>query len=86
MLEPLGKRLVVKRDPTVTEINGFIVPEQAQEKEQSGTVLAIGKEVKDIRIGERVIFGKFDGQDLKAEYAEEDCIIINEEQIKAIYV
>lgn len=86
MIQPLGKRVIVKRDPTVTEINGFIVPEAAQQKELSGTVLAVGPETKDIVIGNRVIFGKYDGQDLDAKYAEEDCIIINEEQIKGIYV
>lgn len=86
MITPLGKRVIVKRDPAKTEINGFIIPKAAQQKELSGTVLAIGPEVKDTVIGDRVIFGKFDGQDIDAKYAEEDCIILNEEQIKGIYV
>ena len=86
MIEPLGKRIIVKRDPTKTEINGFIVPEEAQQKELSGTTLAVGPDVQDVKVGDRVIFGKFDGQDIDAKYAEEDCFIINEDQIKGIYV
>lgn len=86
MIEPTGTRLIVKRDPTKTEVSGFIIPEAAQQKELSGVVLTIGPEVIDVKIGDRVIFGKFDGQDIDAKYAEEDCIIINEEQIKGIYV
>lgn len=86
MIEPLGKRIIVKRDPTKTEIAGFIVPEEAQKKELSGIALAVGPEVTEVVVGDRVIFGKFDGQDIDAKYAEEDCIIINEEQIKGVYV
>lgn len=86
MIEPLGKRVVVKRDPTKTEIAGFIVPEAAQVKELSGKVLAVGPEVTDVLVGDRVIFGKFDGTDIPTKHAEEDCIILNEDQIKGIYV
>ena len=86
MIQPLGKRIIVKRDPVVTEIAGFIVPEGAQQKELSGTVVAVGKDVTEVTLGDRVCFGKFDGQDIDAKYAEDNCIIINEEQIKGVYV
>lgn len=86
MIEPLRKRVVIKRDPVITEINGLFVPKSAQKEEQSGTILAIGSEVTDVVVGDRVIFGKFDGTDLPAQHAEENCIILNEEQIKGIYV
>lgn len=93
MIEPLGKRVVIKRDPPKTELKthaeavGIIIPENHQKPELSGIVLAVGKEVTEAVVGDRVIFGKFDGQDLDDKYTgEKGCIIINEEQIKGIYV
>jgi co-chaperonin GroES (HSP10) len=49
-------------------------------------VIALGKDITEVVLGDRVIFGKFDGVELDAKYAEENCVILNEEQIKAIYV
>lgn len=87
MIEPLKQRVVIKRDPVKTETeSGFIIPKEAQKQEISGVVLATGPDVKDVKVGNRVIFGKFDGQDIPKQFAEENCIIINEEQIKGIYV
>lgn len=93
MIEPLGKRVIIKRDPAKTEagtgVNGLaiVIPEAAQKPELSGTVLATGPAVEDVKVGDRVIFGKLDGQDINSKYTgEENCIILNEEQIKGIYV
>lgn len=88
MLKPLGKRVIIKRDESKVETeSGLLIPDAAQKPELSGTVLAVGPQTEEVTIGQRVIFGKFDGQNLDSKYTdEENCIIINEEQIKAIYV
>lgn len=87
MIKPLGRRIIVKRDPTKTETeSGFIIVKEAQKPELSGTALAIGPDVKDVKVGDRVIFGRIDGTPLPEKYAEENCIILNEEQIKGVYV
>lgn len=63
-LAPLHDRILVLRD-TIKEIvkeSGFIIPEQAQEKPQTGRVIEIGTEVKDIHVEDKIMFGKHDGQ------------------------
>lgn len=90
MIEPLNKRVLVKRDETKTEVNGILLAASAQRQENSGTVIAIGPEVTEVRVGERVLFGKIDGVPIDVKYCdnvkENNFILINEEQIKAIYV
>lgn len=89
MIEPLKNRLIVKRDETKTETeSGFIIPDAAQRKELTGVVIATGPDVEEIKLGNRVIFGKVDGVGLSNKYFEEqgDFIMLREDQIKAIYV
>lgn len=86
MFTPLKDRLVIRRAETKTEINGIILAEAAQRKETEGTVEVIGPEVKDIQVGDKVLFGKGDGVALPQQYFERpgDYIIIRDEQVRAI--
>lgn len=62
-MQPLGKRVLVKI-PEVTGMIGSIhIPESAQRRPQEGEVIAVGAEVQDLKIGDRVLFGRYSGED-----------------------
>jgi chaperonin GroES len=73
-VRPLHDRLVVRRDDEPERrVGGIIIPDSAQEKPQQGTVIAAGhgkttdagKRVPlDIKAGDRILFGKFSGQEV----------------------
>ncbi len=92
-IRPLADRLVVKRTQEEEKTKGgIIIPDTAKEKPVEGTVLAVGsgstlKNGKvvplDIKAGDRVLFGKYAGTEVKLE--GEEHIILREEDILAVY-
>ncbi len=81
---PLGDRVFV----TYTEemdrtAGGIYVPDSAKEKPQRGTVQAIGKQVKHVKVGDQVLFDKYSGSKLKID--DEDCLILKEEDILGVF-
>lgn len=83
-LQPLGDRVLL----TYTEemertAGGIYVPETAKEKPQRGTVQAVGKDVKTVKVGDQVLFDKYSGTKFKVE--DEECLIIKEEDIMGIF-
>jgi chaperonin GroES len=89
-LTPLHDRVVVKRIEEKESIRGgIIIPDSAKEKQQEGEVIAVGagKREKgervplDVKPGDRVLFGKYSGTEIKIE--DEDLLILREEEILA---
>ncbi|RMH07304.1 MAG: co-chaperone GroES [Nitrospirae bacterium] len=83
--QPLGDRIFV----TYTEelertAGGIYVPDSAREKPQRGTVEAIGKDVKNIKVGDQVLFDKYAGTKIKID--NDDCLILKEEDVLGIFV
>jgi chaperonin GroES len=91
-VRPLHDRLVVRRiEETATAKGGIIIPDTAKEKPQEGEVLAVGngkllengtKVPLDVRVGDRILFGKYSGTDIKIE--GEDVLILREEEVLAV--
>lgn len=83
-LEPLKDRIVVKRTELaeIVRDSGLIVTKDLQERPQDGTVLAIGPEVKDVKVGDKIMFGKQDGTIVAIEGT--DAIIMRESQVWGI--
>jgi chaperonin GroES len=82
--QPLGDRVFV----TYTEemertAGGIYVPETAKEKPQRGLVQAIGKDVKNLKVGDQVLFDKYSGSKLRIE--DEDCLILKEEDVLGVF-
>ena len=69
-----------------TTASGIIIPDNAQEKPQKGTVVAVGKGTKDnpttVSVGDIVLYGKYAGTELKHD--GEEFIIMRESDIFAI--
>ena len=91
-IRPLYDRIVVKRiDEEETAQNGIIIPDSAKEKPQQGEIIAVGhgKRLEDgklvaleVKTGDRVLFGKYSGNDTKLEGTE--YIIMREDDVLGI--
>ncbi|MCC8402260.1 co-chaperone GroES [Paraburkholderia sp. MMS20-SJTN17] len=91
-LRPLHDRVIVKRlDQETRTASGIVIPESAAEKPDQGEILAVGpgrrdadgKRVEpDVRVGERVLFGKYAGQAVKVD--GDELLVLREEDIVAV--
>jgi len=91
-LRPLHDRVIVKRlDQETKTASGLIIPDAAAEKPDQGQVMAVGngKVLEDgkvrpleVKVGDRVLFGKYSGQSVKVE--GEELLVMREEDIMAI--
>ncbi|MDA8085772.1 MAG: co-chaperone GroES [Nitrospiraceae bacterium] len=61
---------------------GLYVPDTAKEKPQKGKVEAVGSEVKEVKVGDSVLFDKYSGSKVKMN--DQECLIIKEEDILGI--
>jgi chaperonin GroES len=89
-LTPLHDRVIVKRLEEKESIKGgIIIPDSAKEKPMEGEVLAVGPGRRekgelyplDVKVGDRVLFGKYSGTEIKVE--NEEVLILREEEILA---
>jgi len=89
---PLHDRIVVRRVTAEEKSKGgIIIPDSAQEKPSEGEVIAVGpggrdeagKLIKpDVKVGDRVLFGKWSGTEVKLE--GEDLLIMKESDIMGV--
>ena len=87
-ITPLHDRVLVRRlEEKETAKGGIIIPDTAKEKPQEGEVMAIGagKMEKghriplDVKVGDRILFGKYTGNDIKID--DQKYLILREEEI-----
>ena len=91
-VRPLHDRLVVRRiEEKETMKGGIIIPDTAKEKPQEGEVIAVGngkvlengnKVAMDVKAGDRVLFGKYSGTDIKIDGQE--YLILREDEVLAV--
>ena len=91
-VRPLHDRLLVKRiEETESVKGGIIIPDTAKEKPQEGEVIAVGNgktldngtKVKlDVKAGDRILFGKYSGTDIKID--GEEYMILREDEVLAV--
>jgi len=89
-ITPLHDRVLVKRIEEKESVRGgIIIPDTAKEKPQEGEVIAVGSGRRekgetiplDVKAGDRILFGKYSGTDIKIE--EQEYLILREEDILA---
>src|SRR3984885_8810578 len=87
---PLHDRVLVKRIEEKESVKGgIIIPDTAKEKPQEGEVIAVGagkiekgaRVPLDVKAGDRILFGKYSGTEIKIE--DEEYLILREEEILA---
>ena len=82
-----NNRVVIEPSTAETKTaSGIIIPDNAKEKPQKGTVVAVGNDSKDethtVKVGDTVLYGKYAGTELKLE--GKDYLIMRESDILAI--
>jgi chaperonin GroES len=91
-IKPLHDRVIVRRIEEGEQIRGgIIIPDSAKEKPQEGEVIAVGegkykedgtRQTLDVRAGDRVLFGKYSGSEIKLD--GEELMIMREDEILGI--
>jgi chaperonin GroES len=91
-VRPLHDRIIVQRlEEGEQHIGGIIIPDTAKEKPQQGKVIAAGngkvnddgKRVPlDVKAGDRILFGKYAGQEITLE--GEEYLIMKEDEVLAV--
>jgi chaperonin GroES len=91
-IRPLYDRLVVKRIEAQEEMQGGLyIPDTAKEKPQEGEVIAVGKGKRledgkviplDVQVGDRILFGKYSGSDIKLD--GDEYLIMREDEVLGI--
>ncbi len=91
-IRPLHDRILVKRlEEQEVRKGGIIIPDTAKEKPQEGKVIAVGngkvtdegkKIPLDVKAGDRILFGKYSGSEVKVE--DEEYLILREEDVLGI--
>jgi chaperonin GroES len=91
-VRPLHDRLIVQRiEEKETVKGGIIIPDTAKEKPQEGKVIAVGngkilengtKVPLDVKAGDKILFGKYSGTDIKIDGKE--YLILREDEVLAI--
>ncbi len=92
-IRPLYDRIVVKRVEAEAEKThgGLYIPDSAKEKPQEGEVVSVGKGKRledgkivplDVQPGDRILFGKYSGSEIKIE--GDELIIMREDEVLGI--
>jgi chaperonin GroES len=92
-IRPLHDRIVVKRIEEETEktASGLFIPDSAKEKPQQGEVVAVGngkrnekgeRDALDVKAGDRILFGKYSGSDIKIDGIE--YLIMREDEVLGV--
>jgi len=92
-IKPLHDRVIIRRieDSTDKTAGGLFIPDTAKEKPQEGEVIAAGegkyredgtRQTLDVKAGDRVLFGKYSGSEIKLD--GEEFIIMREDEILGI--
>lgn len=91
-IKPLHDRVIVRRIEEGEQVRGgIIIPDTAKEKPQEGEIVAAGdgkyrddgtRQTLDVRVGDRVLFGKYSGSEVKID--GEDFLIMREDEILGV--
>ena len=93
MIRPLHDRVIIKRlDAEEQMRGGIIIPDTAREKPQQGEVIAAGegkfredgtRQPLDVKAGDRVLFGKYSGSEVKID--DDEFLIMREDEILGVF-
>lgn len=90
-LRPLGDKIILKViESEEKTASGIVLPDSAKEKSQLGEVIAAGpgreidehKEAMEVKVGDKVLYSKFSGAEIKFE--GEEYLVINQREVLAV--
>ncbi|MGB6232630.1 MAG: co-chaperone GroES [Candidatus Acidiferrales bacterium] len=89
-ITPLHDRVIVRRIEEKESVKGGIIsPDTAKEKPQEGEIVAVGSGKRekgeliplDVKVGDRILFGKYSGNEIKID--DQEYLILKEDEILA---
>jgi chaperonin GroES len=81
-IQPLSDYVVAQQEEAETKTaSGLYIPGGAQEKPKVAKVLAVGKEIKNVKVGDRIIYGGYSNTDIKMD--GDTYMLVKEENIYA---
>lgn len=81
-LQPLGDYVVaVGEEAEAKTASGIYLPENAQEKPKTAKVVAVGKEAKQIKVGDRIVYKSYSTTEVKI--GKDEYILVKEEDVLA---
>jgi len=92
-VQPLGKRVLIKRSEAVKTKGGIILPDSAQEKPRQGEVISVGPGALDkngntlpmsVKVGQTVLYSSYSGTQVEAGSSDEEFLILSEDDILGI--
>ncbi len=82
-IQPLADYVVAQQEEASTKTaSGLYLPEAAAEKPKIAKVVAVGKDAKQVKVGDRIIYKSYSTTDVKV--ANEEYILVKEEDILAL--
>lgn len=81
-IQPLGDYVVAQNEEAQSKTaSGLYLPENAKEKPKTAKVIAVGKEAKQVKVGDRIIYKSYSTTDVKV--GAEEYLLVKEEDILA---
>ena len=81
-IKPLADRVVAVREEAKTQTaSGIYLPDNSKEKPVVAEVKAVGKDVKDVKVGDKIVYKEYSTTELKIDNVE--YLIVKEEDILA---
>lgn len=81
-VQPLADYIVAQAEEAQTKTaSGIYLPETAKEKPKTAKVVAVGKDAKQVKVGDRIIYKSYSTTDVKVE--GEEYILVKEEDVLA---
>ncbi|MDO4781508.1 MAG: co-chaperone GroES [Candidatus Saccharibacteria bacterium] len=81
-IQPLGDRVVAVREEAKTQTaSGLYLPDSSKEKPVMAEVKAVGADVKQVKVGDKIVYKEYSTTELKIDGAE--YLIVREEDILA---
>ena len=70
-MEALGDKILVKaNEPERVTASGILIPTNAQEQSQQGTVISVGPECKGLKVNDTILFSKYGTTQIKIDNQE----------------
>ena len=82
-MQAIGTRVLVLRDSKENKSDGGIILKEDTVPKGTGIVISIGSKVKEVKVGQRIVFGRLDGHDFKID--DKDHVFITEENVQGIF-
>ena len=81
-ISPLGDNVVAETIEASTKTaSGLYLPDSASEKSKAAVVVAVGKDVKEVKVGDKIVYESYSNTDIKVDGKE--YIIVKEDKVLA---